>query len=646
MLTIKRNLAALTTVVASALVLTGCGGGGGSSSGSGSSASTFSITAIDGYLQNAEVRADTDGDNDCDPDVIAETLEGGKANISINYQDKTICIKAIAGKTIDEDQGPVERTLELKAPAGETIVSPLTNLVVEQLEDDDSLTLEDAKNNVIEELGLDDVTADDVFGDFVAANKNGDDKGKAINIIAEILYEEEAKDSDLTLTEKLAIVKEVSENAQDAINSSDIDDFKPVISVANDGTVTSTTNSLPTVTGNASSAAREIDLGDLFSLSVANWFEDDDNEALTYELEIVSESDSTLVISAVSGSITGTPPAAGTYTIYVYARDAKGVRSYPAVFDLNVISPNTPPEIVDSVKNSIQSVIADLGLQQSIEVNETVSIDRLFTDADGDTLTITVNDKIAGLDIAYDNDQLIFSGTPKVNMPEVTASDLNGFLVGSSATDYRFMASLNEVEYANEGVLEVSLFDGDACMKVASGPDVCFAYSVADDLLTADGEIIQFLYVSPENAFAVPIDSDDLIAWSKAPFTNAGWTAAQLTDKTWYYVDDDSTTNDADPQMVEFAFGNNGTAVMVEEDGNTQNISWNVTNGVLSIGVDSGLKLNRLAATGKVVIANNTEHEIVGNNKPLIMTEDKNLATGIYLQWLESISVKSQQPQQ
>lgn len=72
---------------------------------------------------------------------------------------------------------------------------------------------------------------DDVFGDFVAAKKSGDDKGKAINIIAEILYEEDAKDSDLTLTEKLAIVKEVSEVAQDAIDSTDIDDFKPVISV-------------------------------------------------------------------------------------------------------------------------------------------------------------------------------------------------------------------------------------------------------------------------------------------------------------------------------------------------------------------------------------------------------------------------------
>ncbi|WP_422444630.1 hypothetical protein [Endozoicomonas sp. ALB091] len=131
MLTIKRNFAALATAVASALLLTGCGGGD-SSSGAGSSGSTFSITAMDGYLKNAEVWVDANDDLDdgCEMDLELETGDGGLVNIPIEYQDNTICIKTIVGKTIDEDQGPVERPLELKAPAGETVVSPLTNLVV------------------------------------------------------------------------------------------------------------------------------------------------------------------------------------------------------------------------------------------------------------------------------------------------------------------------------------------------------------------------------------------------------------------------------------------------------------------------------------------------------------------------------------
>lgn len=67
-------------------------------------------------------------------------------------------------------------------------------------------------------------------------------------------------------------------------------------------------------------------------------------------------------------------------------------------------------------------------------------------------------------------------------------------------------------------------------------------------------------------------------------------------------------------------------------DGNTDNaVSWGVSGGALTI--DGDLTLNRLAATGIVVIATNTDT----SNKPLIMTEDKNLAAVIYLQWKERI---------
>lgn len=926
MLTIKRNLAALAAAVASTLALTGCGGAGGGSSTSDTASSTFSITAMDGYLTNADVWVDTNGDNNCETKLDIMTGEGGVVEIPVEYENNIICIKAIAGQTIDETRGVVERTLELKAPAGETTVSPLTNLVVEQLEDDNSLTVAEAKAAVMTELGLNSVTANDVFGDYVAAAASGNDTAKAINIIGEILFDEDGSDAGLTLTEKLAIVNEVSKDAQDAIDSSDIDDFSPDITVADNGTVTVTPNRRPTVTGSAVSETQEINLGELFTSSlVASWFEDDDNDALTYEWKVLPDSGSNLEISG--GALTGTPSAAGTYTIYAYARDTNDVRSYPAVFDLNVISPNTPPVVNDDVKNTIQSDITALGLQQNIPVNETVSIAGLFTDADGDALTITVSEGIAGLEITYANDQLTFSGSPSVNttdsplsflvnayddvqldttnarfdltivegigshplegtvwyqlergsddgdgsnandytrvwcdtlqfagglvylntrtaanrttctetptaagnytvesgrikvtwndqstaelallsdsfasgghgtlvlyvesgtealtwfdnkadaetriqltrtMPEengdvqyyrknggsyesgqvsvslglpegdeqngdldidlyfdglpsgvncetrvknlfgnfaiarsdfddsltvtteywdgedasscvvdfditgttredqilgviayandaleaemsslyfniqqdylaeVTANDLNNFLAGASATDYLYQASLNEGEFGTEGIADVSFFDNQAC----TAGDGCVSYTIADDMLTTnDSETDQFLYVSAENAFAVPLDSGDLIAWSKAAFTNAGWSENQLTGKTWYYVDDDSENSTPAPMIVEFAFGD-GTVVM---DGDTDNAAgWSITGGELTINLSelpdesSNLTLNRLAPTGNVVIATNT----AANNKPLIMTEDKNLASGIYLQWKERI---------
>ncbi len=887
---------------------------------------------MDGYLTNAEVWVDTNGDNNCETKLDIMTGEGGVVEIPVEYENNIICIKAIAGQTIDETRGVVERTLELKAPAGETTVSPLTNLVVEQLEDDNTLTVAEAKAAVMTELGLNSVTANDVFGDYVAAAASGNDTAKAINIIGEVLFDEDASDADLTITEKLAIVKAVSEDARDAITGGDIDVFSPDITVADNGTVTITTNHRPTVTGNASSETLEINLEASFpSLSVTNWFEDLDNDISTYELKILPESGSSLEISA--GSITGTPYAAGTYTVYVYAKDAKGVRSYPAVFDLNVISPNTPPVINDGVKNTIQTAITNLGLQQNVSVNETISIAGLFTDADGDALTITVSEVIAGLEITYGNDQLTFSGSPSVNtvdnplsfvvnagdgvhgdttdaqfdltivegigshplegtvwyklergsddgddnnandytrvwcdtlqfaggivylntrtaanrttctdtptaagnyivesgkikvtwndqstaelsllsddfasaghgtlvqyseadtealtwfenkanaearvqltsaipeenvdfqyyrkngdsyelgqvsvslglpgadngdldldlyfdglpsgvncearvtnffdsfaiarsdyndsltvitefwpgedanscvvdfditgttregqilgviayandaleaqmsslyfniqqdyLPEVTVSDLDGFLIGSSATDYVYLASLNESWFGSEGVAAASFYQNQVCDRVDNGPDTCVSFSTAGDILTTEGTYTdQFLYVSAENAFAVPTEGGDLIAWSKTDFTNAGWSNEQLTGKTWYYVDDDSTTNTAEPKIVEFAFGD-GTVVM---DGDTDNaVSWGVSGGVLTINLSelpdesSNLTLDRLAATGEVVIATNTTHTNAGSNKPLIMTEDKNLAAGIYLQWKERI---------
>lgn len=429
MLKIKGNFAVLTTALVSALSLTGCGGGT-SSSDTDSTVSSFSITAMDGYLKNADVWVDANGgNNNCETNLGLKTGDGGIISIPIQYQKNTICIKAIAGQTIDETRGVVENTLELKAPAGETTVSPFTSLVVEQLEADDTLTIDSAKDKVIAEIGLSEV-ADVVFGDYVKKAAGGDDKAKAVNIIGEILFDEDADQAGLTAIEKLAIVEAVSDDVQDAIDDGTIDDYSPDITVAGDGTVTVTENRRPTLTGSASSSARGIDLGDPFSLSVEEWFEDKDSDGLTYEFKTLPDFGANLEISE-KGVITGTPSAAGTYTIYVYARDAKDVRSYPVVFDLNVISPNTPPAVNGSEKDDIQSEITNLGLRQYIPVDRIVSIAELFTDDDGDTLTITIDGDVTGLRIGNTNDQLTFGGTPLVNTEDsplsftVKASDGN-----------------------------------------------------------------------------------------------------------------------------------------------------------------------------------------------------------------------------
>ena len=175
----KLNKISLALGLASAVVLTGCGGGSSSSSDSNSSgSSTYSVTAIDGYLNGALVWLDIDGDFEQDDNEPSATSgAGGVANLDVsnvtNPSQYAVVVKAIPGQTVDEDNGPVETGYVMSAPAGETDVTPLSTLVhviLEQTTDDDATeeeieqAKEDAVQQVADDLGID---ADDVLGDFI-----------------------------------------------------------------------------------------------------------------------------------------------------------------------------------------------------------------------------------------------------------------------------------------------------------------------------------------------------------------------------------------------------------------------------------------------------------------------------------------------
>ncbi|MDN3683439.1 hypothetical protein QW180_01690 [Vibrio sinaloensis] len=161
------------------LFLQGVGGGSSSSSDSNSSgSSTYSVTAIDGYLNGALVWLDIDGDFEQDDNEPSATSGvGGVANLDVsnvtNPSQYAVVVKAIPGQTVDEDNGPVETGYVMSAPAGETDVTPLSTLVhviLEQTTDDDATEEEieqakqDAVQQVADDLGID---ADDVLGDFI-----------------------------------------------------------------------------------------------------------------------------------------------------------------------------------------------------------------------------------------------------------------------------------------------------------------------------------------------------------------------------------------------------------------------------------------------------------------------------------------------
>lgn len=162
--TFKRSVLALTLVT-----LFGCGG---SDSSSGDTTppvvtpTTMTIKAIDGYLVNAEVYLDTNGNNKIDGTDTYVGLTDTNGEIKITTEElHPVIVRAIAGFTYDQDTGGrIKRSYEMISVDGKTVVTPFTTLA--RLND---TTTEE----VAAELGYD---AELVGGDYVADQSHEADK--------------------------------------------------------------------------------------------------------------------------------------------------------------------------------------------------------------------------------------------------------------------------------------------------------------------------------------------------------------------------------------------------------------------------------------------------------------------------------------
>ncbi|MEZ8104736.1 hypothetical protein [Vibrio cortegadensis] len=160
-----------------ALPLSGCGG---DSSNTSSDSSTYTIKAIDGYLRDAFVWLDINGNFKHDQgEPSAISLKNGVANLDVSsvadYLDHAVIVKAIPHVTIDEDTQsesnpngvPIQYAFMMSAPAGEAMVTPLSTLVHLKL-DAGNIEKDEAVQQVSNQLGID---PGDVLGDYKQENK-------------------------------------------------------------------------------------------------------------------------------------------------------------------------------------------------------------------------------------------------------------------------------------------------------------------------------------------------------------------------------------------------------------------------------------------------------------------------------------------
>ncbi len=168
----KLNQISLALGLAGVVVLSGC-----NDSSSSSSTAPYSVTAIDGYLNGAEVWLDLNRDFVLDANEPSATSgEGGVANLDVTDVDNPsqypVVVRTIPGETVDETEGPVTTAYVMSAPAGETDVTPLSTLVhviLKQTTSDDATEeeIEAAKEAAVAEVAADlGIEEDAVLGDF------------------------------------------------------------------------------------------------------------------------------------------------------------------------------------------------------------------------------------------------------------------------------------------------------------------------------------------------------------------------------------------------------------------------------------------------------------------------------------------------
>ena len=217
------------------ILVTSCGGGGGNTIGT--SSTSFSGTAMDGYLYKATVFLDLNENGTLDAgEPTATTSETGAFTLAATQEQINrykVVVVAVAGITIDQDSPNTTVTsgFTMMSPAGNhEVVSPLTTQVAAKM--NAGLSLADAKIAVQDELGL---TSIDLMRNYVSAKATDANYAKAHNIAASIAEVLKTVDADSTSSTKLA-------DKLTSITAKVTTQIKP--NIENIKSATSTTNAL------------------------------------------------------------------------------------------------------------------------------------------------------------------------------------------------------------------------------------------------------------------------------------------------------------------------------------------------------------------------------------------------------------------
>ena len=300
----KKKLLVVALGLSSSIALVGCGGDDNSSSVSAPSSVLYNVKVIDGYLKNAHVWLDIDGDKQLDAnEPAAYSGDGGVAILDVsnitNPEQYSAFAKITVGQTVDEDRGPVVSDSLMSAPPGEKEITPLSTLVNIEIEHNTDGTETEAELAVIKQAAVAKIAGDfglqegDVLSDYIASASD-DVTYAAENIVnSKVLPESSAEFStiiadnadDSVFNKQIGVVGSMIKGVVETTAEGDFDDQVSIFNIEDDLDTDSDADGVPDALDalpNDASDWLDYD-GDLIG-NIAD--PDDDNDNVIDELDL------------------------------------------------------------------------------------------------------------------------------------------------------------------------------------------------------------------------------------------------------------------------------------------------------------------------------------------------------------------------
>ena len=328
----------------------------------------------------------SDGDGDA-LTVTASSSDENVATVSVSADYSTLTVTAQSGGTAtitvnasDGNGGEASDTFTVTVKAAPVVASAIAD--VSELEVD-----------ATHEVSMSGVFSD-ADGDDLTISAGSSDTSKATVSVA-------ADSSALTLSGVAAGTARITVTAQDSDGNRVSDSF--------DVTVTAPPNNAPTVASAIADAIIANQSG-THQVSLSGVFSDADGDDLTIKAASSAESVATVAVS--NNTLTVTAKSRGAANITVTADDGAG----GTISDTFSVTVKAGPKVA--------SAIADIGALEA-EASREISLSGVFSDADGDDLTIsaaTSDRAIVNISVALDGTTLSATAVTVIGVAEGTAT--------------------------------------------------------------------------------------------------------------------------------------------------------------------------------------------------------------------------------